>query len=189
MLYVVRHGKTGWNEKKITMGCMDIPLCDEGIKQAEFLRDKLEDTNIELIITSPLTRTRETAYIINEKKNIEIIIENKLAERSMGNLEFRSYPSYEENERIWSLEENTNDYCIEPMQDFKNRVYNCIDRIIEEYGDKDVLIVTHGGVSALINCYFNNNLEEGSLSNKFLKNGEVANYNIEKTKRLILKVE
>lgn len=178
MLYVVRHGKTDWNNKRITMGCMDMPLCKEGIEEAECLRDKFVDINIDLIITSPLTRAKETAYIINEKKDIEVIKENKLAERSMGNLEFRPYPTYEENERIWSIEENSSDYSVEPMQDFKNRVFNCMDRIVEEYQDKDILIVTHGGVTALIDCYFNNSLEEGPITTKFLNNSEYKTYDV-----------
>lgn len=189
MLYVVRHGKTGWNDKKRTMGCMDIPLCDEGIEQAKELKDKLEKINIDLIICSPLTRAKETANIINEDKNVEIKIENKIVERSMGDLECSNYPSYEENERIWSLEENTDDYYIEPMVNFKNRIYNYLDKLVEQYNDKDVLLVTHGGVTALINCYFNNSLEEGSITNKFLENGVIESYNMKKGKRLILKPE
>lgn len=189
MLYVVRHGKTGWNDKKRTMGCMDIPLCDEGIEQSKELKDKLEKINIDLIICSPLTRAKETANIINEDKNVEIKIENKIVERSMGDLECSNYPSYEENERIWSLEENTDDYYIEPMVNFKNRIYNYLDKLVEQYNDKDVLLVTHGGVTALINCYFNNSLEEGSITNKFLENGVIESYNMKKGKRLILKPE
>ena len=71
MLYVVRHGKTDWNDKRITMGCMDIPLCKEGIEESEKMREELEDVNIDLIYTSPLTRAKETATIINKSKNKE----------------------------------------------------------------------------------------------------------------------
>ena len=189
MLYVVRHGKTGWNDKKRTMGCMDIPLCDEGIEQSKELRDKLEGINLDLIICSPLTRAKETAKIINEDKNVEMKIENKIVERSMGDLECSKYPSYEENERVWSLEENTSDYYVEPMQKFKDRVYSFLDELVEQYKDKDILLVTHGGVTALINCYFNNSLDEGPLTEKFLNNGGVASYELKKSKRLILKQE
>ena len=63
------------------------------------------------------------------------------------------------------------------MEDFKNRVYSFIDEISEEYPNYNILLVTHGGVSALINCYFNDTLYEGSISNKFLNNCEYATYN------------
>ena len=42
MLYVVRHGETGFDDEKRTMGCMDIPLNNIGIKQAKELKEKLE---------------------------------------------------------------------------------------------------------------------------------------------------
>lgn len=39
MIYVIRHGQTDWNMNKITMGRCDIPLNEEGIKQAYFQKN------------------------------------------------------------------------------------------------------------------------------------------------------
>jgi len=46
---------------------------------------------------------------------------------------------------------------------FFERIYNFLDDIIKNYSDKNVLIVTHGGVSIPIACYFNKNIPTGSL--------------------------
>ncbi|MBQ7241058.1 MAG: histidine phosphatase family protein [Bacilli bacterium] len=54
MLYVVRHGHTDWNSKKITMGRKDIPLNDIGIDEAYTTSDVLKDNIFDLIICSPL---------------------------------------------------------------------------------------------------------------------------------------
>ena len=35
MLYIMRHGKTDWNEQHKLQGRTDIPLNDDGIKMAE----------------------------------------------------------------------------------------------------------------------------------------------------------
>lgn len=209
MLYVVRHGETGFDEEKRTMGCMDIPLNNIGIKQAKDLKEKLEQVKIDLILCSPLTRTKETANIINKDRNIKMIIQNPLAERNMGNLEMRKYPSYEENQRIWDISINTDDYHIETMEKFKNRIYNYMDllldgnltrhdftknqdvpeKLFDSIDDLNILLVTHGGVSALIDCYFNDSLEDGLITDKFLKNGKVASYGTKtikpKTKKYI----
>ena len=40
------------------------------------------------------------------------------------------------------------------MKEFCSRIYEILDEIIKEYEDKDILIVTHGGVSTVIKCYF-----------------------------------
>ena len=58
------------------------------------------------------------------------------------------------------------------------RVYNFLDEINEKYPDKKILLVTHGGVSIPIACYYNKKIPEGSLiyANLALKNGEVVAY-------------
>lgn len=192
MLYVVRHGQTGWNEKKKTMGRMDMPISNKGIEQSEQLRDELEGTNIDLIFCSPLTRAKETANIINKNKNVEIELDPRIMERSLGNLEGREYT--EDNDRLWDININTDDYYIETMEDMKNRVYDFIEDVINNYSDKDVLVVTHGGVTALINCYFNDSLYEGTISHKFLESGKVISYDLnayknKDTKKYIYKPE
>ena len=40
-LYIVRHGQTDWNVKKLLQGATDIELNGDGIKQAEELSKKL----------------------------------------------------------------------------------------------------------------------------------------------------
>ncbi len=185
MLFVVRHGKTDWNNRKKTMGRMDLPLCSEGILESQELRDKLKNNKIDLIISSPLTRAKETAKIINENKNVEIVYDDRLLERNMANLEGRAY--LEDNDRLWDININTDDYYIETMEEFKDRVFGFMDDISKSYSNKDVLLVTHGGVTALINCYFDGTLYDGPISNKFLVNGEIESYNIKKAKKKIYK--
>ncbi len=177
MLYVVRHGHTDWNNKKISMGKKDIPLNDDGIKEAYITSSKLEDISFDLIICSPLERAKKTASIINEKRNTNIIYDSRIEERGLGLLEGKPYSS--DNDILWDIKENTNKYSVEKVLDFKNRVYSFLDEVKDKYKNKDILLVTHGGVSALINTYFNNSLYDGSLSNKFLKNCEYAIYNFE----------
>lgn len=59
-LYVVRHGQTDGNVNKIVDGVRDIGLNDNGIEQAKTTRDNLKDIDFDLIICSPLLRTKHT---------------------------------------------------------------------------------------------------------------------------------
>ena len=86
MLYVVRHGHTDWNSQKITMGRKDISLNELGIKEAHTTSDILQDYSFDFIICSPLIRARQTADIINQKKNNKIINDERIIERNLGNL-------------------------------------------------------------------------------------------------------
>ena len=57
-IYVVRHGQTEWNVQKRVMGRHDVSLNDEGLKDAYNARLNLLDKDLDLIIASPLKRTR-----------------------------------------------------------------------------------------------------------------------------------
>lgn len=59
-LYVVRHGQTDGNVNKIMDGVRDIDLNDNGTEQAKTTRDNLKDIDFDLIICSPLLRTKHT---------------------------------------------------------------------------------------------------------------------------------
>ena len=132
MLYVVRHGETGWNETKKTMGQLDIPLSNIGLEQAEELREKIKDIDIDLILCSPLSRAKVTAKIINEDRNINILVQNPLAERYLGELEMRHYPSYDENKRIWDIDINTDEdiYSSEVFIKYPDKAKHIASKII-----------------------------------------------------------
>lgn len=58
-VYIVRHGQTIGNALEFH-GLEDDDLTVLGIKQAEELRDKIKNMNFDIIICSPLTRTKHT---------------------------------------------------------------------------------------------------------------------------------
>lgn len=175
-IYITRHGQTDWNVLKKVMGRCDEPLNENGIEQASKIKEELKDKDIDLIICSPLKRARQTAEIINDR-NIPIIYDDRIIERDFGEFEgletkdfdFHSYWNYYDNNKYESAEN---------IQDFFKRVYDFLDDIKKEYNDKNVLIVTHGGISIPISCYFNNNIPNGSLidAGLVLDNCEVILY-------------
>ena len=165
------------------MGRKDIPLNDIGIDEAYTTSEVLKDNIFDLIICSPLMRAKQTANIINENRNNEIIYDERIMERCLGDLEGKPYTS--DNNDIWDININSSSDSIETMVEFKNRVYAFLDEVLNKYPEKNILLVTHGGVSALINCYFNNNIYEGSISDKFLKNCDYASYDTTKNKVLV----
>ena len=65
-IYVLRHGQTSWNVDRKIQGKQDTELNEVGIKQAYEAKKKFNTLNIDLIMCSPLKRTKQTAQIINE---------------------------------------------------------------------------------------------------------------------------
>lgn len=61
-----------------------INLNDTGIAQATKLAEKLKKVSIDLIICSPLPRTKQTAEIIANGRDIPIIFERNISVRDFG---------------------------------------------------------------------------------------------------------
>lgn len=176
-IYVVRHGQTEWNLEKKVQGRADKPLNEQGKIQAIETKNNLSNKSIDLIICSPLIRAIETANIINEGRNIPIKYDNRIIERSFGELEGCSINDVDFN-GFWDYYKNLKYKNVETMYDLFERVYSFLSDIKSEYRDKDILIVSHGGVGMPIDCFFSNNIPQGSLieAGLQLKNCEVKEY-------------
>ncbi len=178
-IYIVRHGQTEWNNQKRIQGRANTPLDEIGKSQAFETKNKLSSIDIDLIICSPLERAKQTAEIINNDRNIEIIYDDRIIERSFGKIEGHPIGNYDFNE-FWDYDKNIKYEDIETMHELFNRVFGFIKEIISKYRDKNVLIVSHGGVGLPFYCFFNNNIPKGSLfeAGLQLKNCEVKKYQI-----------
>lgn len=173
MLYFVRHGQTDWNVAEKVQGTSDIELNETGIAQAEELAKELKDVDIDLIICSPLKRARKTAEIINKNKNCKLIVDEDFTERHFGEFEGKTRKEFPV-EDFWNYKENFKYQKAECIGDFFSRVYKALDRIKEKYPGKNILVVSHGGVSRPVNCYFNG-IPEDMLSLS-MKNCEVVKF-------------
>ena len=59
MLYIMRHGRTDWNERHKLQGRTDIPLNANGRQMAEKAREEYADVHFDVCYCSPLIRARE----------------------------------------------------------------------------------------------------------------------------------
>lgn len=174
-ILLTRHGQTEWNILGKVQGRADIELNEKGIEQAEETGRVLENENIDLIICSPLKRAKQTADIINKNKNIPIIYDEDISERDFGEFEGINKADFD-FEGYWSYKQNNNYEKAENIKTFFERVYNFLDRIKDEYVDKRILIVAHGGISIPVNCYFNGIPKDDNLLKLVLGNCEIAKY-------------
>lgn len=174
-ILLTRHGQTEWNFFKKVQGKADIKLNEKGIEQAKDVKYKLKNKQIDLILCSPLIRAVETANIINDSRNIPILIDEKLSERDFG--EFEGMPTTDfDYEAFWSYKQNIQYNKAENIKDFFQRVYGFLDNIYLKYKDKRILLVAHGGISIPVYCYFNGIPDKDTLLGLALGNCEVAKY-------------
>lgn len=187
-ILVTRHGQTDWNALGKIQGQTDIELNDVGRQQAEEMGKLIENETINLIITSPLKRAKETAQIINKKFNVKIIEDLRLIERNFGQSEGLTkndtrqlkVNNLEIND-IWNYNKNIEFNGMETMYDFCNRIYEFLDDVTKRYKDKNILLVTHGGVSVPIKYYFMKEPLENFVDRdniKGIKNCEIIKFKI-----------
>ena len=86
-LWLIRHGETIWNTEKRTQGWGESGLTDKGIKQVEDIAKTFKDKSVDLIITSDLGRTKDSAEIIANELKVNILNDWLLRERYAGAFE------------------------------------------------------------------------------------------------------
>jgi probable phosphoglycerate mutase len=178
MLYFIRHGQTEDNARHILTGRKDIPLSAEGIRQVEEESENCKNINIDIIFCSPLIRARMTCDAINKYHNAKVIVTDELIERDYGRYDGKPDTKID-REKCWNYFDDFDKYGVESPKMVFGRVYAFLDRIKEEYKDKDVLIVTHKGVGRAVHCYFNGLPSDGDLLSLGMPNAKIITYKFE----------
>lgn len=154
-LYMVRHGETQLNEKKVYYGWTDVPLNSNGVKQCEDLRDKLCDVKFDVVISSSLERALCSAEIISGVNREAIIKYDDLRELNFGKWEQLHYNDIEKKYKVeWQAwTKDWENFCIPGGESFSNlykRVKVCLEDILKSYRDKTILLVSHEGTLKII---------------------------------------
>ena len=132
-IYYVRHGQTDLNlAKKMQGGGTEKELNETGIRQAYNTKKELENIKYDIVICSPMKRAKQTAKIINEGRNVPIIIDERIRERKLGDYEGRDVTEDMEN-NIWDYKLNYNIPNGENLHDFEKRVNEFFEDIKEKY--------------------------------------------------------
>lgn len=174
-IYVVRHGQTEWNVLKKMQGSADIPLNEKGIDQAKQTKQNLNNINLDIVFCSPLIRAKQTAEIIIEGRDLNIVYDERLRERNYGEFEGTSKSSFNYND-FWAYNKNLKYDIAENVQDFFSRIYNFLDEIKTNYSDKNILIVCHAGVVKAIECYANGMMEDEEIGPYLPDNTSISEY-------------
>ncbi|PRR78288.1 Phosphoserine phosphatase 1 [Clostridium liquoris] len=156
-IYLLRHGETESNSKKVYYGKLDVELNQKGKAQSEAAGSKLKEIKFNKVYTSTMKRAVQTAQIAVKNKECEFIKDKRINEMNLGVFEGKNY---EENQRDYPEEwkrwtEDWKSYAPpkgESYIEFYNKIKGFIEDIIKQ-NDEDILIVTHGGVIKSIYAY------------------------------------
>jgi probable phosphoglycerate mutase len=136
---LLRHGETEWSRTKRHTGRTDIPLTDTGREQARAAAARLAGFDFRLVLSSPLSRARETAKLAGLGDRIEL--DDDLMEWDYGEVEGRTTAELREERPGWEIwtdgpEEG------ETVDAVGARADRVIERAVAVTGD--VCLVAHG---------------------------------------------
>ncbi|CAI8496925.1 unnamed protein product [Hanseniaspora opuntiae] len=172
--FIIRHGETSYNKKKIIQGHLDISLNEQGIDQSRQLNTFLINTiseseddiflskdNIDAIYTSDLKRCVETLeHAIKDSGRLEdVVVTDQLRERNMGEVQGMTRVEAEKK-ALAEGKKSIADYgeSIKQLQDrLETYLLNTIIKQSIEKNEKNVVIFSHGAaIRYLLLRLFNN---------------------------------
>lgn len=150
-IMLIRHGETEWNILGKFQGSTDIPLSNEGIRQAFMLKERLK-SDFDYIFSSPLKRAYETAKILCDESGKQVSIAEEIREINFGEWEGLTVKGiaekYPDIFNEWRNDKREGRFCGGDMSTLNAsiRAKNCIMEIANKHKGKKIVIVAHGGI-------------------------------------------
>lgn len=177
--YLIRHGQTVYNTEDRMQGRYDSPLTELGIQQAANAGKELSNTEIVACYTSPAGRAQTTAEIILENRDVPIIIDDRLAEISLGEWEGDNYitsnPNFIiERDNFWNHPEyyDHRPHKGESFQAIEKRMLDALEEIALKHKDERILITSHTlSIRSVLNYFIKRDIKD-FWGNRHLPSGE-----------------
>lgn len=154
-LIAIRHGETEWNSEGRFQGQLNSVLSAEGVAQAEALGERLEQERFDVLVSSDLGRTLQTASVIAMRSGHEVVIEPGLRERKLGI--FQGLTPAESAARYPGeyarFKSHDPDFAVpggESTRQFYQRSVECFTWLAGRYRGQTLTAITHGGVLAML---------------------------------------
>lgn len=160
-LNLFRHGQSYVNSPDWqSVPNLDAGLTERGHQQAAALRDwlKANDTKADVLYSSTMQRTRETAQYVAEALNLSPIYDDRL--RELGSVYATGEPIEAENLPRSYIEHTPKTHPFTPFSDDikkaenwmqgRARLGHFVDELTQKHTEETVYVVAHGGVIAAI---------------------------------------
>ena len=154
-LYLFRHGETDYNREQRFQGHLDIPLNEQGRRQATQLIAPLKHVSIDCILSSDLLRARETADIIASALKVPVHQTTGLREAHLGGAQGLTVEEIEAKFGKELVEKWRSPYLSDADVSYPggetgnavlDRVLRSLSKFITETDHQRIGIATHGGV-------------------------------------------
>lgn len=149
-LYLVRHGETATNRARVIQGWDSEPLTSRGRWQAECAGKRLAQVGLQALYASPLDRARETATIIGQIANLEVVLIDGLREMNTGTVSGLHGAQFmlRHPRLMWAWLRDDSTLAFpggEVLTEFYQRARRAIDDLLVRHAGQTIAVVAHGG--------------------------------------------
>ncbi len=173
-LFLFRHGEAENNVKKI-LSCLpektQYGLTERGRAAVLQSAKGLKDQKVDLIISSPLTRTKETAELIAKELGVEIIFDDRLRETDSGKFNGQHSENWRQIEQMQFNE--SNQFGVETYSKVRVRINSLLEDLNCKYENKNLVIVSHGDPLRTIEAILNGWSDKEMAARKYPDKGMV----------------
>jgi broad specificity phosphatase PhoE len=154
-IVLVRHGRTEWNKGQIFRGTADIPLDEQGRKEAACAGDWLKAETFHAAYSSPLSRAVETAEIILEPHGIAVVKHDGLTDLNYGDWQGKPNDEvkrvYPELYQQWRTAPHTVVFPEgEGLGAVRARSLAAVEEVVAKHPDETVLLAAHRVVNKVL---------------------------------------
>lgn len=152
-IIIVRHGQTAHNKNKILQGHLDTSLDEIGVSQAHEAAVMLKNEFFEVVFSSDLRRSAQTAEIATKHHEIPAILTPLLREKYFGKMQGMSIAKIRANFGLDKFGEQGNysfagreeELGIEKEEAIIKRIIE-FKKLLTPYQGKTVILFSHGGL-------------------------------------------
>ncbi|MFB4265150.1 bifunctional RNase H/acid phosphatase [Nonomuraea sp. GTA35] len=148
-LLLLRHGETELSLERRFSGRGDAELTANGLAQAAAAAARLsrEPYRLDVVVTSPLKRARQTAQAVAEQAGVEVEVFEELREADFGAWEGHTFTEVQRRWpaelAAWLADPEVAPPGGESFAETARRVQEARERLVERYEGKTVLAVSH----------------------------------------------
>lgn len=152
-LYFIRHGESEGNAKRIFTGQSDSPLTERGRRQAAAVAKELASVKFDKVVSSDLSRSRDTAEVIARTQGVAVEVVPALREIDVGE---RTGKDFDETAGLpgWRDDAFVAWPGGETLDQVLARSLAAIDKLARENPGKRIAVVGHGGVTRILLSHF-----------------------------------
>jgi ribonuclease H / adenosylcobalamin/alpha-ribazole phosphatase len=147
MTHLLRHGQTEHTPERRYSGRNDLPLSRTGRAEAAAAAERAKALGVDVVVASPLRRTRETAEIVAGALGLPVVLDEDLVELDFGDLEGLTFDEARAKHPL-AARRFLDDVTVaapggESIADVSNRVERARRRILSQHAGLTVLVVSH----------------------------------------------